>query len=170
MLNRERNMQIRQQGVILIEALIGILIFSMGILALVAMQSAAISSQSDAQYRVEAANFANKILGEIWLNTVRVGGVVVPASLDAFAHQPVGASSSCNFTGAASTDPGALVATWVNELTTGAGTRLPGATPSMQQIVVDTTAGSFNSVKVTVCWKSPNDTVARRHSVSSNIN
>ena len=161
-------MPIRQQGVILIEALIGILIFSMGILALVAMQSAAISSQTDAQYRIEAANFANKMLGEIWLNVDRTTAGTLQASLNAFAHQPVG--GNCNFTGAVSTDPGALVAAWVNELTTGAGTSLPGATQTMQQILVDTTAGSYNSVQVTVCWKSPNDTVARRHSVISKIN
>jgi type IV pilus assembly protein PilV len=161
-------MRIRQQGMILIEALIGILIFSMGILALIAMQTAAISAQSDAQVRVEAANFANRMLGEIWLNVDRTTSGTLQASLNAFAHQPAGASSSCNFTGAASAN--ALVTTWVNDLTTGAGTNLPGATPSMQQIVVDTTAGNFNSVKITVCWKSPNDAVARRHSIVSNIN
>ena len=159
-------MQIRQQGVILIEALIGILIFSMGILALVAMQSAAVSSQTDAQYRIEAANFANKMLGEIWLNVDRTTAGTLQASLNAFAHQPVG--GNCNFTGAVSAD--ALVTSWVNDLTTGAGTRLPGATQTMQQILVDTSAGSYNSVQVTVCWKSPNDTVARRHSVISKIN
>lgn len=161
-------MQIRQQGMILIEALIGILIFSMGILALVAMQTAAISAQSDAQVRVEAANFANKMLGEIWLNVDRTTAATLQASLDAFAHQPVGAVPGCNFTGAPSAN--ALVTTWVNELTTAAGSRLPGATPAMQQIVVNTVAGNFNSVMITVCWKSPNDAVARRHSISSNVN
>ena len=38
----------RQRGVMLIEALIGILIFSIGILAIIMMQAQAISAQSDA--------------------------------------------------------------------------------------------------------------------------
>ena len=48
--------QHRQRGMFLLEALVGILIFSIGILALVAMQATAITAQADAQYRVEAAN------------------------------------------------------------------------------------------------------------------
>ena len=40
-----------QAGVMLIEALIGILIFSIGILALIGMQGAAIRNTTDARYR-----------------------------------------------------------------------------------------------------------------------
>ena len=50
-----------QRGVFLIEALLAILIFSLGILTLVAIQTTAISAQSDAQYRSEAANLANLV-------------------------------------------------------------------------------------------------------------
>lgn len=52
----------------LIEALIGLLIFSMGILALVGMQATAISQVSDAKYRSEAAYLADRMIGEIWVN------------------------------------------------------------------------------------------------------
>ena len=44
-----------QAGVMLIEALIGILIFSIGILALLGMQGAAMRNTTDAKYRSEAA-------------------------------------------------------------------------------------------------------------------
>ena len=60
----------------LIEALIAILIFSLGILSLVAIQTAAMSAQNDAQYRVEAANFANQMMSQIWLNVARNSGTV----------------------------------------------------------------------------------------------
>jgi len=40
-----------QQGVFLIEALLGILIFSLGVLAMVALGTTAVSAQSDAQFR-----------------------------------------------------------------------------------------------------------------------
>jgi len=56
-----------QQGSMLLEALIGILIFSMGILAMVGLQAAAISSVTEAKYRSDAAFFANQIIGEMWV-------------------------------------------------------------------------------------------------------
>ncbi len=52
----------------LIEALIGLLIFSMGILALIGMQATAVSQVSDARYRSEASNLADRMIGEIWAN------------------------------------------------------------------------------------------------------
>lgn len=52
----------------MLEALIGILIFSMGILALVAMQSVAISQTTDARYRSEAAFLTDRLIGDIWAN------------------------------------------------------------------------------------------------------
>ncbi|MBK7423202.1 MAG: prepilin-type cleavage/methylation domain-containing protein, partial [Propionivibrio sp.] len=61
-----------QQGVFLIEALIGILIFSLGVLAMVALGTTAVSAQSDAQYRTEAANLATEIASEISLHADRV--------------------------------------------------------------------------------------------------
>lgn len=55
-----------QQGVMLIEALIGILIFSIGILALLGMQAVAMSATIDAKYRSEASFLANEIIGVMW--------------------------------------------------------------------------------------------------------
>ncbi len=60
-----------QQGVILLEALIGILIFSLGVLALVAMQAVSVSNVSNARYRTEAAFLANEIISEIWVDRGR---------------------------------------------------------------------------------------------------
>lgn len=58
----------RQHGALLLEALIGILIFSIGILALVAMQATAISQVTDARYRTEAAYLADRFIGNLWAN------------------------------------------------------------------------------------------------------
>ncbi len=152
-----------QQGMILIEALIGILIFSIGILALVAMQTAAIQAQSDSQYRIEAGNLVDKILYEIALNVDRSSAPNLATTLNAFAHQTGGAT--CNYSGAASANK--PVTDWVAELTA-AGTGLPGTTNAMQQILVNT--ANYNQVTVTVCWKGPNDATPHRHSVISYIN
>jgi type IV pilus assembly protein PilV len=58
----------RQAGVMLIEALIGILIFSIGILALIGMQATAVKNTTDARYRSEAAYLANSIIAQIRLD------------------------------------------------------------------------------------------------------
>ena len=134
------------------------------------MQSKAISTQADAQYRIEAANVANKILGQIWLNIDRSNMSATPTSLQtsllAFKHKPGG--TNCNFSGTASSD--ANVIAWVTSMTTPGPTALPGATAAMQQILVDTSAGNFNRVTVTVCWQTPIDATPRRHTVITYVN
>ena len=62
----------RQAGVVLIEALLGILIFSIGILALIGMQSVAVKNTSDARYRTEAAFLASGIINQIRLDMANV--------------------------------------------------------------------------------------------------
>ena len=55
-----------QQGVVLLEALIAILLFSMGVLALVGLQGAMIKNTSDANYRAQASFIAQQKIGLIW--------------------------------------------------------------------------------------------------------
>lgn len=55
-----------QQGATLIEALIAILIFSIGILATVGLQAMALQSTTDAKYRADASFLANQTLGRVW--------------------------------------------------------------------------------------------------------
>jgi type IV pilus assembly protein PilV len=62
----------RQGGVMLIEALIGILIFSIGILALIGMQATAVKNTTDARYRSEAAYLANSIISQMRLDVPNV--------------------------------------------------------------------------------------------------
>ncbi len=62
------SLQRNQGGVMLLEAMIGILIFSLGVLALVAMQAVSISNVSNARFRSEAAFLANEILSQAWVD------------------------------------------------------------------------------------------------------
>jgi len=57
-----------QEGVMLLEALLGILIFSVGILAVVGMQSVAVKTVAESKYRMDASFFANEIIGDMWVN------------------------------------------------------------------------------------------------------
>jgi type IV pilus assembly protein PilV len=157
-----------QSGMALLEALIGILIFSLGILAMVAMQAASVSAVADAQYRVEAVNAANQLLSQIWVNIDRSSPGNVTTSLLTFEHQTSGVPASCDFSGAAGAN--AALTAWLNHLNTGRGGAplLPGATAAMQQIDIDT--GTSNRVTITLCWQAPGDTTPRRHTMVAYVN
>ncbi|GAO37779.1 hypothetical protein SCT_3217 [Sulfuricella sp. T08] len=66
-----------QQGSALLEALIGILIFSMGILAIVGLQAASIKVTADAKDRTDASFFANQIIGQMWVDQGNLTNYVV---------------------------------------------------------------------------------------------
>ena len=70
----------RQRGVMLIEALIAILIFSIGILAVVGMQSVAIKSVTESKYRSEAAFLANELISNMWTDAGNVCQYAYPSS------------------------------------------------------------------------------------------
>ena len=174
-------MKKQQTGSFLLEAVIGILIFFIGVLAMIALQANSIAIQNDSQYRVEAANLADQMLGQINLNVTRdVNGNVIAAALAGFSHKATGGTTTCkllatdaaanndccNFSGTASAN--ALVTNWVNKITTNAATRLPGATAAMQQIVLN--PATANQVTVTVCWQGPKDGRPRFHRVIGYIN
>lgn len=162
-----------QRGFFLIEAMVAILIFALGILGLVAMGGTAVSAQSDAQYRTEASGLADAIAAQIALGVVRTDEATKLASLATFAHQPNPAPTTvpapCFFAG-----PPALAVGNVFDLLARAhgvgGPGLPGATAVNQQIFIDTTAPNFNRVVITLCWKTASDAAWRRHTLVTYVN
>ena len=76
-----------QRGVMMIEVLIGILIFSIGILAMLGMQTLAMRATIDAKYRAEAGFLANEIVGVMWGD---------PANLANYASASCAANTRCN--------------------------------------------------------------------------
>lgn len=73
-----------QQGAILLEALIAVLIFSFGLLALAGLQTVMIKNTDDAKYRAEATFIAQQKLGEIWTNAQNFGSLA-----DYIVNEPV---------------------------------------------------------------------------------
>jgi type IV pilus assembly protein PilV len=172
-INKTSKPQGKQSGMLLIEVLVALLLFAVGILGLVKAMAFAQAAQSDAQVRSDAAQFASEIVQTIWLTAPRGSNTsTFNTSLIAFEHQPSGAGT-CAFSGTASSK--ASVTDWVDKVQNGStangnADRLPGATAAMQQITVGATAADFNRVTVTLCWKGPNDAVARQHVYSAYVN
>lgn len=89
-----------QRGIALIEALVGILLFAIGILGLVGLQASMTKAQTTAKARGDAAYLANEVVSRMWLDRANIAN---------YATAP---SSVC-------TD--ATCAAWVNKV----GTTLP---------------------------------------------
>jgi type IV pilus assembly protein PilV len=63
----------KQDGIVLLEGLIAIVIFSFGVLAIVGMQAATVRASSDAKYRVDASFAVNQVLGQMWADRTHLG-------------------------------------------------------------------------------------------------
>ena len=120
-----------QAGSMLLEAFIAILIFSMGILAIVGMQASAIKSSTDAKYRSEASLLANQLVGQMWV------GDRTPATMQT------------NFQGGAGTD-GPVYTAWYSEVQA----TLPGSGANPPTVTIDP---ATSLVTIALLWKAPND-------------
>jgi type IV pilus assembly protein PilV len=56
------------RGVGLIEVLVSLLVFSMGVLGLVGLQARAVQMETQAGDRTRAANLANEVVTQMWVN------------------------------------------------------------------------------------------------------
>jgi type IV pilus assembly protein PilV len=145
----------QQSGIMLLEALIAVLIFSLGILTVIALQATAIKLTSDAKYRTNATLLANRLIGQMWVS----GGDL--------------AALKTNFeTG------GAAYALWLADVADKEG--LPGVVAAstgvvstLPEVTVDDTAGATaGQVTITLFWRTPEmqgNQVGHQHVVTSQI-
>jgi len=84
-----------QQGIVLLEALIAIVLFSIGILALTGLQTAMVKNTSDSKYRADAAFIAQQKLGAVWVNAKNFATLAdyAEAGADISAILPAGKST-----------------------------------------------------------------------------
>jgi type IV pilus assembly protein PilV len=65
-----------QHGVVLVEAMLAIVIFSIGVLAVVGLQAAMVKNADDSKFRAEASYIAQKRIGEMWADPANVASYV----------------------------------------------------------------------------------------------
>lgn len=133
----------KQSGVMLIEALVGMLIFLIGVLALMGMQAAAISNTTQAKYRSDAALFAGQIVSQMWSD---------PNNISSYAYTSGGSSSNAN------------VNAWVARISD----VLPGTTASSNPPSITTTLNNGGyDVVVTVRWHGPTEPATTVHNFTT---
>jgi type IV pilus assembly protein PilV len=135
-----------QKGSMMIEALAAILIFSLGILAMMGLQATSIKLSGDAKYRTDASMLANQLIGQMWVSDR------TPATLQA-AYQGGGANN------------GAAYTAWLTNVTNA----LPGVAgvaanqpivTVVPQVPVAPATSVTNIVTITIFWKAPNESAA----------
>jgi type IV pilus assembly protein PilV len=130
-----------QQGVMLLEALVAILIFTLGVIAVMGMQAVSIQQVSQAKYRIDASYLADQIIGKMWVDQA------IPANLAGYA--------SAGGPGRATWDT--LVA---DSLPSGVGVIT----------VVNNIPGPGVVATVTVQWRQPSETITRKYVAVANLN
>lgn len=129
-----------QRGGFLLEALIGVLIFSFGILGIVGLQAQSLRHTGDAEYRAEATYLANSLISKMWTDD--------PAVLHAKYDSTVGGAGYVSFENEVANLPGVVVASSTNLPLVLVDPAAPAPqTPSLQGHVV----------QVTVFWQLPGD-------------
>jgi type IV pilus assembly protein PilV len=150
------------RGMMLVEVLIGLLVFSVGVLGLIASQGSAIAESTGARYRVQAAYFANQLIARMWADSL--------ANLPQYGHYAT-AGTNCTFGGPATSYQNAL--DWLAALrATGSG--LPGAIATDNHVQIAVLQGvpflGNTQVTITICWKAPSDAGWHSYTTVSNIN
>jgi type IV pilus assembly protein PilV len=148
-----------QAGVMLLEALIAILIFSLGILTVIGIQAASIKMAADAQLRTRAALLADRLVGRMWAS-----GLDIDEMKAAF-ESPGGDDYK----------------KWLAEVSVyekfglpgvGGGSDDKGVASTLPTVKVANAAGAANGrVVVTLYWRTPSmpDGERRQHIVTSQI-
>ena len=148
-----RHLPNKQRGVMLLEALIAILIFMIGILAIIGLQAAAIKNAGDAKYRSEASLLANQLIGQMLVSN---------------------RSSLAALQGNFQSPSGIAYTAWLAQVTA-AGTGLPGASatpPTVNIAQTATTSSTTPSMQATIqiFWQAPNELVNHQYIAVAQIN
>jgi type IV pilus assembly protein PilV len=138
-----------QRGMMLLEVLIAVMVFSIGILGIVGLQAASIRHVNDAQYRGEAIFLANALVSQMWADDRTA---TTPAYLDA----TYGDSGS-----------GTGYAAFKEMVKRLPGTELSGNAPAIKVAPGPTPTSSV--VTVTVFWQLPGEPSAHNFSTSAVI-
>lgn len=170
----------------LLEALIAILIFSIGILAIVALQAVSIKLAGDAKYRSDAALLAEEMLAQMWVSdrTPATLSALFATNADACSAQTAGIAAAATACTACNADVTSAAcqsyptySTWfgyasdVRLNVTNVRRTLPGTILNPPLVVVDTTVGTATSgtATITVRWQAPNEAVPHSHVVTAQI-
>lgn len=129
----------------LIEAMVAIVVFSLGILAIIGLQATSTQYISDAKYRVDAANLVEQLISQMW-------------------SEDHTASTLASKYGSAG---GSGYTTWKSVVAS----RLPGVTGNLPSVTIeaDSSDTKMSTVTVVVYWQPPGSSAVHNYTAVSRI-
>jgi type IV pilus assembly protein PilV len=131
-------MRRHQQGIVLLEALLAVLILAIGLLGTIGLQARAYSALSEASMRAEATIATESLLGIMASDRVNLGSYAL----------------------AAGGTPGTRLDAWYSETRKA----IPGAAVV---IVIAAASGSARQIDITISWTRKEGGATNRHQVTS---
>lgn len=154
-----KTMNNKQRGSFVLEALIAILLFAIGVLAIVGLQAASIRNTAGAKYRTDASLLANQVIGQMWVDDKS------NAALSANFCGPTAVSGVCAApaVAVACASAGADYVAWASAVAQ----TLPGVSNVNAPTI---SVCSDNSATVTVFWQAPHENAPHHYSTVATIN
>jgi type IV pilus assembly protein PilV len=137
----------------LVEVLVAIGLFSIGVLSLLAFQGTAINIAAEAKYRSDAAFLANQLVARMWTDRANLASYALNTNVPACS---VGANASAH----------PPVQNWL--LGVQGDNSMEGLLPGADEVRQRIDIGAANEVTVNLCWLTPAGDV-RRYVVRSQI-
>jgi len=133
----------------LIEALIAILIFSIGILAAVGMQGVAIKNVTESRSRSEASLLAGELLAQMWMDqSISLVTGVNTSNLTTANYNYAGTVTVPARLGTLTPPTG-----WIGRVVT----KLPGAGTTLPKVTITNPTNAGATVKIEIFWQAPEE-------------
>lgn len=145
----------RTAGFALVEVMVAVLLFAIGILGIVGLQASMMQAQTDSKVRADAANLVDEVATLMWSELSR--GKPLPASINNVVQFKAAACAgdvTCNG--------------WLTKVQS----TLPGGTLSdlsFDETNTNAADPAFGLVSVKLTWTLPNSTVAHSYSATFNL-
>lgn len=134
----------KQKGIFIMEAVVALLIFMVGILGIIKYQGETIIATTDAQNRITAAFLADSLIGDMWIQQAKINEIA--------------------------SKEGAIYQAWMTQ----ANNYLPGINggndPTTTPIITVTNGlDGARSVSITIRWKLPSSDTISQYQLRSTI-
>lgn len=133
----------KNKGIFIMESIIALMIFMIGILGIIKYQGESIIATSDSQYRINASLMADSLIGDMWIQQGNID-TIVDKSSDTYKD-------------------------WFTQLESSLPRVVDGESETAPIITLVNGVGGAKVINITIKWKQPNSNFVSQYQVQSTI-
>ena len=145
-IRKKINMQLninKKKGIFIIESILALVIFMIGILGIIKYQGETIIATSDSQYRINATFLADSLIGDMWIEQANINSFVDKSSSSYQA--------------------------WFQQLESSLPGVIDGTSDTAPIITVSNGVDGAKIINITIKWKQPSSNFTSSYQVQSTI-